>query len=343
MASVAKDIIIPEKGVFRIVFLYIGQGEATIMAIPDGTDHRFVLIDCHVDNQFGGIKLADMIKDLTDCLDIFINTHPHNDHLKGIKEISSVVTIGEIWHSGHNPGRDHSEAYDELKELIGELPDDKVETLTGSRSSKTIGDVTVNILAPAEYVVDEIADEDPDTRYRRIHEHCAVIRFSYGSPELTSVIITGDSDLIAWRDHITEYHKERLLASVLSASHHGSRTFFKDKEEDEAYLDHIEAINPDYVIISAPTQEESPHNHPHEDAIETYKEYVGSENVLHLGKNRECIIVDIYEDGSIDVRADKELIDQYGGDTNNESSSSFKKLLGGTVYTSLDRKPMGTK
>ena len=39
------------------------------------------------------------------------------------------------------------------------------------------------------------------------------------------------------------------------------------------------------------------------------KEKVGEDNVFHLGNKRECVIVDIEEDGSMDVYPDDELVE----------------------------------
>ncbi|MCH5684096.1 hypothetical protein LWM68_07310 [Niabella sp. W65] len=126
-------------------------------------------------------------------------------------------------------------------------------------------------------------------------------------------MITGDSDKEAWKEHITDYHKESLPSHVLSASHHGSRTFFKENEEDkDIYEAHIKEINPTYLIISAPKQEDSPHGHPHDDAMELYKKHVEEENIFHLGKNYESVIVDIDSDGNMELTFDKELVEEYG-------------------------------
>src|SRR5690606_16235581 len=123
-----------------------------------------------------------------------------------------------------------------------------------------------------------------DERNKRIHEQCGVIKFSYGNPS-KSILFTGDSDKIAWKDHITNYHYDQLPSAVLSASHHGSRTFFKqDKDDAEPYEDHIEQIKPTYLIISAPRREDSPHEHPHKDAMELYEKYIDEDGIFHLGK-----------------------------------------------------------
>ncbi len=160
-------------------------------------------------------------------------------------------------------------------------------------------------------------------------------------------MFTGDSDKKAWKDHITDYHKDNLPSYVLSASHHGSRTFFKDTEEDkDVYETHVEYIKPTYVIISAPKQKDSPHGHPHNDAMDLYKKHLEEDNIIHLGANVESVIVDIDSDGTIDVRFDKDLIEAYGkGNDDDDDSGGNKNSLGtiaiGAQTSRIDQKPMG--
>lgn len=50
MSNKAKEIIIPNRsGVFRIVFLYVGQGDATLLVVPDGPAYQYVLVDSNHD------------------------------------------------------------------------------------------------------------------------------------------------------------------------------------------------------------------------------------------------------------------------------------------------------
>ena len=37
----------------------------------------------------------------TDVLDIYINTHPHVDHLAKVKKLYDDIGISQLWHSGH--------------------------------------------------------------------------------------------------------------------------------------------------------------------------------------------------------------------------------------------------
>ncbi len=186
MSNTAKNVIIPQQaGVFRVVFLYVGQGDSTLLVVPSADSYKYLLVDCHLDKDLGGIDVATMLADLLDQeLDIFVNTHPHIDHLKGVKEIFDEVGIKEVWHSGHIPGGDHKESYKDLKKIIDEIGETNVYTMKGSRERNklddieyALGDIDFNVLSPAEYVIDEIADEKPEDRYRRIHEQCGVIKF----------------------------------------------------------------------------------------------------------------------------------------------------------------------
>lgn len=360
MGNKAQDIIIPkEKHVFRTVFLYVGQGDATLLVIPEGVNYRYVLIDTNNDTKNEGIDIHRLLNDLLgdNSLDVFINTHPHDNHLIGIKAIHEKIGITEVWHSGHKPGKDHDDAYKEMQEVIKQIDETNEYILFGTNDLnkirkydketeviKKIGDVDFQVLSPAEYVADDVQDEDQDTRYKRIHEHCAVIRFSYGNKTTKNhVMITGDSDKIAWKEHIADYHKDNLSAKVLSASHHGSRTFFKtDEDDEEPFEKHIESIKPQYVVISAPKKTESKHDHPHDDAIEVYEKHVEKDNIFHQGKNRICVIVDIKSDGTISVKTDSALVKEYRfkdeDDTKNESKS-YKNI--GIITTQLDTKPMG--
>ncbi len=360
MSTVAQNIIIPkESGLFRIIFLYVGQGDATLLVAPDGDSYQYILIDTNIDKKNEGIDIAYLLEDLldTDSLDVFVNTHPHVDHLAGIKEIHERVGIKEIWHSGHKPGKKHNDAYMDMQGVIKKIGKENEYVLMGTNDINKIrendketekinkiGDIDYQVLSPAEYVCDEIENDEAEKRYQRIHEQCAVMKISYGSENKGHILFTGDSDRAAWENNITKYHKDNLKAQILSASHHGSRTFFKSSEEDDSpFEDHIQNIEPEYVIISAPKQSESKHDHPHDDALDIYSKYVDAEDIFHLGKNRECIIIDITTSGDYSLKSDKELHKKYkfqnNDDNNNEDEKKYENI--GIATSQLDDKPMG--
>ena len=121
--NVAKDVIWPRKEsdvLVRVVWLYVGQGSSIIVLVADGDGYRSLLIDTNLDEDNGGIDVPRLVKALVgeDGLDVFVNTHPHNDHLGGIVELADRVTISEVWHSGHVPGKKHRDSYDNLMNVV---------------------------------------------------------------------------------------------------------------------------------------------------------------------------------------------------------------------------------
>lgn len=296
--NAARSTLIPTDTsiVVRVVFLYVGQGSSILVLFRNGSEYRTLLVDINLHAKASGIDVPKLLKDLlgSNPLHAFVNTHPHDDHLTGIKELDKTVTISEVWHSDHKPTKKHGERYDDLLEIIDRLDDSKVRILKGSDSAENLGDAEIHFLAPAEYVNDDVNEDDAENRYQRIHENCGVLKIGKDS---SWVLVTGDADLVAFRDHITEHHQDRLGAYVLDAAHHGSRSFFVAEEGDEPYRDHIDAISPSFIVVSAPKNSESRHEHPHEDALKLYAEYG---TVLKMGPKRECYVCDIHEDGTAD-------------------------------------------
>jgi beta-lactamase superfamily II metal-dependent hydrolase len=358
--STAKDILLPPSGVFRTAYLYVGQGDATLHVIPNGLGGvLYCLVDINRNQSCGGLDVVGLLEDLlprgTDgkpVLDVFINTHPHNDHLCGVDELSDRVTVGEVWHTGFVPSEKHATTYAALTKLTKQVErrGGRVWEYAGTRDEIPLGAVGLNVLSPAPHMKAEVDELSGKERDCRIHDHCGVVRFGYGpSTERRHVLDTGDSDKVAWSEYIlgpTEYHKERVKADVLSAPHHGSRSFFMlDEDDPNVYTRHMELIAPSYVVISSPKREDSPHGHPHEKALELYKRFVSPQNVRVLGDRPECLMYDVYENGVAELWSDNgQLVDAYPlDDPGAPGGSSTSKLAAPAIFTSrVDRgRPMG--
>jgi beta-lactamase superfamily II metal-dependent hydrolase len=347
----------------RVTFLYVGQGEATFVLMPDGRGrHLSMLIDC---NRCASLKGIDLSKFLCDVLpknnesrpvlDVFVNTHPHSDHLGGLDEIRKAIDIGAVWHSGHKPSSAHEGPYGDLAALINSVRARGGEEIRieGSRLPTIWGAGEVHILSPAAYIVDDVEDETPEHRDARIHDQCGVLRLAYGgNVAKTRVMITGDSDKEAWK-RITGYHgrpeDNRVQAHVLSASHHGSYTFFKDWADDpEPYEDHLKAIAPERVIISAPDQKHSKHGHPDDDAVRRYESAVGKDFIHHMGSRGWSFFVDAFEDGTYALGDDRgELARTFCFDENKDGSDGEgggAKKAAPAIISRVERsRPMGER
>ena len=80
----------PGSGILvRAISLYVGQGDSTLFFIKDGDRYATMLVDINLDEKNGGINVPELVQKVLgkgNKLDVFLNTHPHEDHLCGIKE-----------------------------------------------------------------------------------------------------------------------------------------------------------------------------------------------------------------------------------------------------------------
>ena len=286
----------------RAVSLYVGQGDSTLFFIKNGESYATMLADINLDKEHGGINVPQLVKEVVGArgqLDVFLNTHPHEDHLKGIGELDKDVGFKYVLHADYDPGRDSNDywkAFDKIMDRMKKADAKSVIEVDGSYSVQSLFDAKIHILAPAAYVTDVTAEEKPSKRRELIHENCVV--FKVGKDK-SWIIQLGDADYDAFEKHIFSAHKNDLASGVLLVAHHGSRHFFKKEDEDEAWLEPLEAIDPSCAIISASKPSENKHDHPHKDAVVEYEKYCGKNNVYHTGAKRHSFVVDIMEDGSI--------------------------------------------
>ena len=287
----------------RAVSLYVGQGDSTLFFIKDGDRYATMLADINLDVEHGGINVPELVQKAIgkgNKLDVFLNTHPHDDHLHGIKELDEEVGFKRVMHADYDPGKganDYWKEFDKIIERMKKADSGSVVEIDGSYSEDKFFDAKIHVLAPAEYVTDDTSEETAKKRRELIHENCVV--FKIGKDD-SWILQPGDADYDAFKKHIYEAHKDDLKSNVLLAAHHGSRHFFKkDKEDEEAWTKPLEAIDPDDVIISAPKSSESPHEHPHKDAVEQYEKQCGADHVFHTGNKHHSFVVDIFTDGRV--------------------------------------------
>lgn len=292
---------------FEVIFVDIGEGDSTLIKLPNG---KYVLVDVFRCEDHGTVDLHRLLDDrLPDGsngkkrLDYLVITHAHDDHIRGLGELYDRYEVGELWLPQHGYKEAPGDEYDEFEHVEKEHPDDDTYWPKGSRTPWThLGDndeVTVRCFSPPGYIdVEEELDEDEATRL--VHENCMVLKFEY---EGFSVMLTGDSNLPAWQ-RIHGYYEGRtdetdldvLKADVLHASHHGSRTFVKDNKDDDPWLDALEAIDPEYVVVSVGAKNR--HKHPHNDMMKVYREQVPDEDNVMETQHAKTIVYEVESNGS---------------------------------------------
>lgn len=324
----------------EVIFADVGQGDCTLIKFPNG---EFALIDVYRCPGHG----IDIFKLLDDVLPdgdkkrlqhLFI-THAHDDHITGMGELYDRYQVEYLWLPQHEDRKQVATHFEEYQRVEEEHPDDKTLKPKGSKTpiSETydaldVGDdVTIRCLSPAGYIkIDDDLDEEDAKKL--VHANCLVVRVAYNGK---AVILTGDSDVVCWK-RVVGYYDDRdaeetdadvLEAEVLHASHHGSRTFIKEGGKDsEPWLDALEAIAPDYVVVSV--GEDNRHEHPHEDMIEAYEAEAGE--VLET-REVGTVVFSVDPNGDFTVEADDDYADRYawndedgddnGGDDDNDGGS----------------------
>ncbi|MEC7526317.1 MAG: DNA internalization-related competence protein ComEC/Rec2 [Myxococcota bacterium] len=221
-------------GALRVTFLDVGQGDAALVDLPDGS---LMVIDAG--GAAGGGPdpgervLAPLLRARRrDRVDVFALSHPHPDHYGGAAALLGVAEVGEIWDSGQAEVEQPEGAVAAL--LAGRRVRHPPELCAGPRA---FGGAIVRVLWPCP---DFDAGWGPN-------DNSLVLEISFG---VHRFLFTGD----------VEAHGEEGLVrrvrpvDVLKVAHHGSRT-----SSGEALLSRL---RPRVAVVSAGRQNRFGHPHP---------------------------------------------------------------------------------
>lgn len=293
-----------------------GQGDCTYIRFANGKN---MLVDMNKSTTDVDIIefLRDKIKktyhsdiDKT-CrrINYFVNTHPHEDHLRGIAELDTdEFYIDKIWESDHRlyvPKEKQAEYphYYAFLGLVNKLKKrSAVRVLKAGRGCfEEIGSAKIYVFAPSKSLIDSSSRED-------IHNQCGILKIEYAN---NSVLFTGDSDRSSWEDRIVpNYSDDKLIdgknqsnllkSTVLHASHHGSKYFFvKKNSDDDKYLRSMDKIEPRFTVI--PVGKDNKFGHPDKLAMDIYNEKTKYDRVFQT-KDDKSIFFAFFSDGKVQYK-----------------------------------------
>jgi competence protein ComEC len=246
----------------RVTALDVGQGDATLVDLPDG---RLMLID---GGGFVGVPLDPGERVILptlrarrrDRIDILVLTHPHPDHYGGLASVVSGADIGEFWYGG--PDRELAPNSSSSRSRIGNASSGGgsranpsqyarlLEQLTQRgipmRSASELcavappGDPAIQLLHPCPAVA---PDQPPN-------DNSLVLRIQHGAH---AALFVGDAEHWA-EERLLATHPNDLRADFLKVGHHGSRT--------SSSPDFLQRIQPRYASISSGTRNRFGHPHP---------------------------------------------------------------------------------
>lgn len=226
------------RGILRVTFLDVGQGDAALVDLPDGTSllvDAGGLVGSPID--VGERVVAPMLRARRrSSVDLVLLSHPHPDHYGGLGAGTSRVRVGALWDVGPIEGADGPHA-----RLVASFRARGIPVLPPARlcGAHEIGGARIEVLAPCPG-----PDLDAST-----NDNSFVVRISFGD---RSVLFAGDAERGA-ESRLVASGRD-LRADVLKVGHHGSRT-----SSSAAWL---AAVAPRMAVISSGVRNRFGHPHP---------------------------------------------------------------------------------
>lgn len=233
-------------GELRVTALDVGQGDATLVDLPDGS---LLLVDA---GGFVGspvdpgrsVILPMLRARRRSRIDVVVLSHPHPDHFGGLPSVVRGVPVGELWDTGQGEAEGAGPVYAAL--LAGArargIAVRRPGELCGRRG---FGGAELRVLAPCPGFVPR----------RDANDNSWVLRIAHGR---RAVLLTGDAEAEAERE-LVRRHRAELSADLLKVGHHGSRT-----STGAAFL---AAVSPSLATISCGVRNRF--GHPHRRTLET--------------------------------------------------------------------------
>jgi competence protein ComEC len=250
-------------GKLRVDFLDVGQGDAALVTMPDGTT---LLVDgggntMEASRRIGETVVSEYLwwRGLSE-IDYVLATHADADHIDGLNDVLKNFSVRAAL-VARSPVDDP-----EFAKFSTTLRETKthLETIQAGDTIR-FGEVEVNVLWPP-------AGGDTST-----NNDSVVLRVHLGQ---RSILLTGDVEKAVERSLLIS--QQELKADVVKVPHHGSRTSSTDS--------FVFATKPTFAIISVGRQ--SMFGHPHKEVVERWR--TSGATVLTTGN---CGTITVTTDG----------------------------------------------
>ena len=217
----------------KVHYLDVGQGDSIFIELPN---NETMLIDAA--ESYQSENIINYLKNLNyQKIDYVIGTHPHTDHIGGLKDIINTFEIGKIYMP---KVVSTTKTYESLLMAIKDK-NLKINTAKAGTSIIDTDALKINILAPN------------NSTYTELNNYSVVTKITYGT---TKFLFMGDAEKLSENEI-----KEDVTADVIKIGHHGSNT--------SSSIDFIKKVNAKYGIISVGLNNK--YNLPKEETITNWE------------------------------------------------------------------------
>lgn len=217
----------------KVHYLDVGQGDSIFIELPN---NETMLIDAA--ESYQSENIINYLKNLNyQKIDYVIGTHPHTDHIGGLKDIINTFEIGKIYMP---KVVSTTKTYESLLMAIKDK-NLKINTAKAGTSIIDTDSLKINILAPN------------NSTYTELNNYSVVTKITYGT---TKFLFMGDAEKLSENEI-----KENVTADVIKIGHHGSNT--------SSSIDFIKKVNAKYGIISVGLNNK--YNLPKEETITNWE------------------------------------------------------------------------
>ena len=217
----------------KVHYLDVGQGDSIFIELPN---NETMLIDAA--ESYQSENIINYLKNLNyQKIDYVIGTHPHTDHIGGLKDIINTFEIGKIYMP---KVVSTTKTYESLLMAIKDK-NLKINTAKAGISIIDTDDLKINILAPN------------NSTYTELNNYSVVTKITYGT---TKFLFMGDAEKLSENEI-----KEDVTSDVIKIGHHGSNT--------SSSINFIKKVNAKYGIISVGLNNK--YNLPKEETITNWE------------------------------------------------------------------------
>lgn len=250
-----KTPIVSDKSSMTVQFLDVGQGDSTFIMLPDG---KTALIDAANPGDGQSIALYLKTKGVKN-IDYLIATHPHADHIGGMKEIIEGFDIGQIFAP---------------KIATSDLPTSKTYenflTAVKDKGLKLTRAQGGNILFEGEGYKAECFSPLYETA-EGLNNYSVVIKLHHGENKF---LFMGDAEEISEKQILDKGFDPEC--DVLKCGHHGSST--------STSPNFLKAASPKFAVISCGVG--NSYGHPHWETLKALENLSGFEKLYRTDKDK---------------------------------------------------------